>query len=239
MSEDFPVLSLKNVQLFLSSNLESGKQIFMMYYRGKTFRPLNVFFNTACKKNAQLFCKNFAIAYGNKCLLLQKNNEYGVWLEIEQQKSTETTSQEIVSETAQTEALESKFPNAQICFLLIQVITDDVEYLMGNRQKKAFQEEIIELLEQFLPPDSSNKDLIDRSLIASPLTTEELPTWTEEEIEQLFFQLGNLGMKYFGNINFVDRALEALKEFPVYQNPQFFKISMKFIFICKNLNSKK
>jgi hypothetical protein len=235
MSEDFPILSLKNVQLFLSSNLESGKQISMMHYRGKTFRPLNVFFNTSCKKNAQLFCQNFAIAYGNKCLLLQKNNEYGVWLEIEQQQSIETTSQESLNDTTQTEALESKFPNAQICFLLIQVITDDVEYLMGNRQKKAFQEEIIELLEEFISPDSNNIDLIDRSLVANPLTAEELPDWTDEEIDRLFFKLGNLGIKYFGNLSFVDRALEALKEFPVYQNSQFFKLSMKFIFICKNI----
>jgi hypothetical protein len=239
MIENTPILSLKNVQLSSLEDRKRDKQIPTLNFRGKTFRPLSVFFNITCKDNAQVFCRSFSKLYGNQCVLLQKNNEYGVWIEIDRPQISIPTTEKVETEAAKEKVEQEQLTNTQICLLLLQVITDDIEYLMGNRKKEHFQEEVSQIFQQFLSTDSAVPASIDYLLMLDPLTAKNLPDWTEEQIDELFARVGSLAIRYFGNISFLDRALEAIKELPVYQNSEVLRLCMKFVLICKNIEKQK
>ncbi|MGL5880484.1 MAG: Npun_F0813 family protein [Xenococcaceae cyanobacterium] len=311
MNEKIPVLDLKNVQLCFLDNPSNGGQVSMMHYEGITFRPLSVFFNIACQQNAQIFCKNFSVIYGKQCVLLQKNNEYSVWIEINQQKyvankhdrDSSSSFEEITTKVKQSKQQESIFSpaneskslarefqtssidlqkiafekerakrqnipqkldrqetppsknerdtsqdrtsdrtlqpsNMQVFLLLIQIISEDVEYLMGERKKVAFCQEISYILEQSWVFSSKKSGSIHYLLFLNPMQTKNLPNLREEYIEQLFDRLGYLCIKYFGNTKFLDRALDLLQEMPIYSNERVLSLCLKFVLICKNLEKK-
>jgi hypothetical protein len=309
MNEQILVLDLKNVQLCFLDNPPSGGQLSMMHYEGITFRPLSVFFNIACQQNAQIFCKNFSVIYGKQCVLLKKNNEYSVWIEINQQKyvanrhdrdssvsfSEEVTtkvkksnqqeaifspanqefqtSSKIADKTASESQKEAKTPNIpfklnqqetspsknervrvtsqdstsartlqpsnmQVFLLLIQIISEDVRYLMGEKKKVAFCQEISYILEQSWVFSSKKSGSIHYLLFLDPMQTKNLPNVREEYIEQLFDRLGYVCIKYFGNTKFLDRALDSLQAMPIYSNDRVLSLCLKFVLICKNLEKK-
>ncbi len=316
MIEKIPVLDLKNVHLCFLDNSPSGRQVSMMHYEGMTFRPLSVFFNIACQQNAQNFCKNFSVIYGKQCVLLQKNNEYSVWIEINQQKyvanrhdrdSSVSSSEEVTtkvkkskqqepifspanepvsiarefqtsskiddkaaSESQKEEAKRQNIPlklnqletpppknersratsqdytsartlqpsNLQVFLVLIQIISEDIEYLMGDRKKVAFCQEISYILQQSWLFSSKKSGSIHYLLFLNPMQTKNLPNLREEYIEQLFERLGYLCIKYFGNTKFLDRALDSLQEMPIYSNDRVLSLCLKFVLICKNLAKK-
>jgi hypothetical protein len=109
---------------------------------------------------------------------------------------------------------------------------------MGQRKKIAFQQEISQIFRKFELPDTNKSGVIHYLLSLNIFEAKELPNWREEQVECLFEQLSYLGIKYFGNSSFLDRALDTLQEMPAYQNQRFLDLCMKFVLICKSWEKK-
>jgi hypothetical protein len=226
MNENILVLKRSDVDLSRVRDSETGRLVVVVQYQGRTFRLMNQF-NAAQKGRAKALCESLVESRSQCCILLDQGATYSVWLETQSSRSAPSAS---VKKSPPTNAEVSL---TQASLLIIQTVADDIEDLMGTNQKRSFHEDITKIFKQCLLPGSESPAVVNPLLTIDPITANKLPNWQQKEIEVLFPRVGRLGRKYFGSTTFVERAIEALKELPIYTNPRFMYCCMQFVLLCK------
>ena len=226
MDENILVLNRSDVEMSRVRDPETGRLVMILRYQGRTFRLMNQF-SGGQKERALALCDNLVESRGQCCVLLEQEPMFSVWLETQGDRASEPVRTNI----AASEIAENSLTIA--CLSIVKTIADDIEDLMGSSQKRTFQEELTKIFKQCLLPGADSPATINALLTVDPLTARGLPVWGQKEIELLFPRLGRLGRKYFGSTSFVERAIESLKELPIYTNPRFMYCCMQFVLICK------
>lgn len=223
MNENVLVLKRSDVELSRVRDSDDGRLVMILSYQGRTFRLMNQF-SAAQKDKAKTLAESLVETRGQSVVLLNQEPTYSVWLEVQSDRSAATqTPARVASEDSYTQA----------CLLIVQAIADDIEDLMGASQKRTFQEEMTKIFKQCLLPGAESPGAINPLLTVDPLIATGLPIWRQKELEILFPRVGRLSKKYFGNTTFVERAVETLKELPIYTNPRFMYCCMQFVLMCK------
>jgi hypothetical protein len=223
MNENIFVLKRSDVELSRVPDPETGRLILMMRYQGRTFRLMSQF-STGQQDRAQALCESLVENRKQCCVLLKQDPLCSVWIETANRQATEA----VVSVRSNTE-----ITLTQASLLIIQAIANDIEDLMGEGQKTAFQEEMTKIFKQSLLPGAESSAAINPLLTVNPLTATDLPNWEQKELSVLFPRLGRVGRKYFGSTTFVERAIDELKELPISNNARFMYCCMQFVLMCK------
>jgi hypothetical protein len=226
MNEIVLVLKRSDVDMSRVLDPETGRLTMLLHYQGRRFRLMNQF-SGGQKDSALALCESLVESRGQCCILLEQDPMYSVWLETQVNRATEPVSTNVpardISESSLTTA----------CLSILQTIADDIDDLMGSSQKRTFQEELTKIFKQCLLPGAESPANINPLLIVDPLVAKGLPVWGQKEIEILFPRVGRLCKKYYGSNSFVERAVESLKDLPIYTNPRFMYCCMQFVLICK------
>lgn len=227
MNENILVLKRQDVEISRVQNPDDGRLLMILRYQGQAFRLMSQF-SAGQKDRAKMLCEGLVESRGQRCVLLEQGSRCSVWLEtISEQRSEQVTATVSAATT-------SVLSLTQICLLIIQTIADDIEDLMGASQKRAFQEDMTKVFKECLLPGANTPETINYLLTIDPLATTNLPIWEQKNLEKLFPRLARVGKKYFGNTTFVERAIDAFKELPIYSNPQFMYGCIQFVLFCKS-----
>jgi hypothetical protein len=202
-------------------------------YRDKNYERLNLFFNNSMQERALEFCHKCIAERQKQCLLIQEECGFSVWSEI---ILTETLSQEqlITNEVPiELTANETSCYVTQASLLILQIIADEIEYLMGAKQKKTFVKELISFLQKSGLPATDSLEKIEALLGLDPMKNNGLPIWKQPDLDTFFTQITFLGVKYFGNTSFINRTVDYLKQLPLYREPEFMHCVQQFLSLAQ------
>jgi hypothetical protein len=232
MNENIFVLKRSDVEIARVRAPDNGRLVMIVRYQGRTFRLMNQF-SAAQKDRAKALAESLVETRKQCCVLLDQEPTYSVWLEVQIEQPTSPVKANAPAAINAPARVTSESSYTQACLLIVQTIAEDIEDLMGVSQKRTFQEEMTKIFKQCLLPGAESPAAINSLLTVDPLTATRLPIWEQKELEILFPRLGRLSKKYFGNTSFVERAIETLKELPIYTNPRFMYCCMQFVLMCK------
>lgn len=135
---------------------------------------------------------------------------------------TETVSgarEQLASEKASAgEALSPLFTIA--CLLLLQAVYIDIEDMLGGRQAKAFEKDIIQVFKNGSFPQTDSPKAVKELLTADPLNNLQIPPWQEAHLNKLLQDMHGLGHAYLGNNSFT-AATEVLEDMEAGDRAQF------------------
>lgn len=256
------IVVVQNQDIKFIQNQESKPEdpLFQLEYRNELFERLNISFHKEKKKMLDNFVDFVHKKKQTNILILERNFEYLVYSSLdlsesesqldEKQKEEKNQQTEIiieekkeklkkVTEVDDINLLLSSLPNLKInyftlaCVLIIQNMEEEIEYLMGSKQLKKFNEDVIKVFQKIKLPGCETLEQINRFLDKNTLVYEQLPKWNQTEIDSLFSEISKVGKKYFGNTIFVDICVDNLKKLPEYNEPEFMNCCLQFVLIAK------
>jgi hypothetical protein len=242
MKSKILVLQPKDVETNKILTRKQDTNILTLKYQGKNYERLNIFFNTSLQQKAFEFCQKFINEHQKDCLLINEQRGFSVWSEIQQKSTKELSTPEkaeivpanVVTTNEEKDTLETSLYITQASLLIFQIITDDIEDLMGTKQKKAFQQELTKILEESSLPGTESSKQVTYLLDIDPINTDNLPLWRQKDMENLFSQLTFVAIKYFGNTSFVERTIDVLKEISIYNQPVFINCVEQFLLLSQS-----
>lgn len=219
----------------------------LFQYQDKVFERLNISFSQDKKQMLEQYC-NVLQEQKKNVLVLNKKIEYLVYIEVEKKITsiaTEEESNDIQLEEEQVLKQEESILEEEIyeeikppyltlaSVLIMQNMLEEIEYLMGQKQQLKFKKDLRQLLKKLSFPEMKSLDQINDIIDINALDNQNLPIWSEVEIQRLFPVLRDLGRKYFGNTFFVDVCIQNLQSLSVYNEPEFMNCCMQFVMISK------
>jgi len=103
--------------------------------------------------------------------------------------------EQLASEKASAgEALSPLFTIA--CLLLLQAVYIDIEDMLGGRQAKAFEKDIIQVFKNGSFPQTDSPKAVKELLTADPLNNLQIPPWQEAHLNKLLQDMHGLGHAY-------------------------------------------
>ncbi|MBO9998984.1 MAG: hypothetical protein J7641_08260 [Cyanobacteria bacterium SID2] len=206
------ILKRQDVEITGIQHPKTGQQVPVLKYQGQTFRLISVF-NANQAEEARAFWRDLTDNRGKACVLLEEPDRYSVWGKVRLEQ--------IGEDPAASGAAAVPF-FTQASLLLLQAVYFDIEDLLGNRQAGAFEKEIAKVFQQWKFPQATSPQEILDLLERDPLEgSQQVPPWQEHHLNTLLQELYRLGKEYFGNPNFVERAIDALQDLPDGEREQF------------------
>lgn len=204
------ILKRQDVEIKSVQHPKRDQQVPILTYQGQTFRLIKSFGGSQAEE-AKAYWRDLTDNRGKICVLLQEPDRHSVWgkVRLEQLASEETAS----------ESLSPLFTIA--CMLLLQAVYIDIEDLLGGRQAKAFEKDLIKLFKDGDFPQTESPKAIKELLTTDPLNNDiQLPPWEEVHLKKLLQELHGLGHAYFGNNSFT-AATEVLEDMEASERAQF------------------
>ncbi|BAU64256.1 hypothetical protein STA3757_16270 [Stanieria sp. NIES-3757] len=245
MNQGIVILQRQNLKIHETFVSESNNRILTFIYQDKTYEKLSISFKLSLKGNALEFCKNYLNKHQKQCILVDEKEIFSVWSEILStsaiKESGLSKSQTPILSSAEkkekvTSISTSFFQNlsvTQATLLIIQILLDDIEDLMGNRHQESFKQELIKILQKSHLPGTESLEKINVLLTIDPRDNNQLPSWQQEQVNQMFAYLTVLAKKYFNNTSFVDSLMEVLQELPEYSKFEFVNCCTQFVLLCR------
>jgi len=205
-------VDIKNVQ-----HPKKDQQIPILTYQEQTFRLLSVF-GAAQEEDARSLWRDLTDNRGKACVLLEEPERFSIWgkVRLEQMLSSPDTEDEPTGKVAEPAFI-------QACLLLLQVLYIDIEDLLGAKQAKLFEQDLLNVFTEWRFPQGASAKAVTHLLTVDPLAMPNLPTWGDHHLHRLLEESHRLGKNYFGNANFTGRALEALEDLSDSDRKQVFQ----------------
>ncbi|MEA5462996.1 Npun_F0813 family protein [Leptothoe sp. PORK10 BA2] len=194
------ILKRQDVEIGNFKHPSKEQKIPILSYQGQTFRLLSVF-NAAQEDDARSLWRDLTDNQGKACVLLEEPERFSVWGKIHLEKAS--------AETVAVPGVSNVFVKAAV--IIIQAMYEDIADLMGDKQAKRFEGDLVAIGTQIRLPDMTSGALVTHLLEADPFSA-PLPAWQTNHLNTLFKELHRIGKSYFGHSNFTERALEALDE---------------------------
>ena len=195
------ILKRKDVEISSVQHPKQDQKIPILNYQGQTFRLLSVFAANQ-EEEAVSFWRDLTDNHGKFCILLEEPERYSVWGRIRNKQSDNNTRDHNQNITSLTQA----------CLLLLQTVYTDIEDLLGNRQAKLFEKDIIKIFKQWNFPQADSPATIEQWLSDDPLETLQIPPWQEHHLITLLQELYRIGTEYFGNSTFASEVRDILQD---------------------------
>ncbi|NEP61357.1 MAG: hypothetical protein F6K31_31115 [Symploca sp. SIO2G7] len=201
------ILKRQDVEIGNFQHPSKEQKIPILSYQGQTFRLLSVF-NAAQEEEARTLWRDLTDNRGKACVLLEEPERFSVWGKIQLDRlQLEQPSEETSAATAN--GVSAVFVKAGV--LIIQAMYEDVADLMGGKQAKRFEGDLVAVGAQMRLPQMGSAELVMGLLKLDPFSA-SLPPWQTSHLNTIFKELHRIGRSYFGRSNFTERALEALDE---------------------------
>ncbi|AFZ37448.1 hypothetical protein Sta7437_3966 [Stanieria cyanosphaera PCC 7437] len=232
MNQVIVILQRQNVKISETKLSESNTQILTFTYHNKTYEKLNISFKITLQDNALNFCKNYFDKHQKQCILLDEKDIFSVWSEVLPISEIKEPSLSESENSTLTFTTAKNLYVTQATLLIVQILLTDIEDLMGNRHKENFKQELIKIFQKSNLPETESLEKINSLLMVDPLNKNQLPSWEQEQVKQIFSSLIFLATKYFNNTSFVEEILEIFQELPEYNEPEFLNCCMQFVNLC-------
>ncbi len=198
------ILKRQDVELSSFQHPSKEQKIPILSYQGQTFRLLSVF-NAAQEEEARTLWRELTDNRGKACVLLEEPERFSVWGKIQ----LEQPSQENKPAPNSVNGVSTVFVKAGV--LIIQAMYEDIADLMGGKQAKRFEGDLVAVGAQMHLPELGSAESVTGLLKLDPFSG-SLPLWQTSHLNTIFKELHRIGRNYFGRSNFTERALEALDE---------------------------
>jgi hypothetical protein len=228
MNQEIIILQRQNLKIAETKFSESNTHTLTFSYQDTIYEKLSISFKISLKGNALEFCKNFFAKHKKRCILVDEKEIFSVWSEV-LSKSNETSP--LLAEERITKISVNSSQNlyvTQASLLIVQILLDEIEDLMGNRHQATFKQELIKILQKSNLSDTESLEKINVLLTVDPRDNNQLPAWEQDQVNSMFFSLTILAKKYFNNSNFIDSVMEILQELPEYSKLEFANCCMQF-----------
>lgn len=208
------ILKRQDVDIKMMRHPKKDQQIPILSYQGQTFRLLSVF-TSAQEDDARSLWRDLTDNRGKACVLLEEADRFSIWGKIriepaDNHHEPTGTPQSLANEV-----------NVKACLLILQVLYMDVEDLLGNKQARQFESDISHEFTEWRFPQATTPQAVKTLLTVDPLAMAPLPPWQDHHLQRLLEATHRIGRDYFGNANFVARALEALEDLPPVDQTRF------------------
>lgn len=203
------ILKRQDVEIGSFKHPSKEQKIPILSYQGQTFRLLSVF-NAAQEEDARSLWRDLTDNRGKACVLLEEPERFSVWGKIQLERVSE--------ETAAAPGVSNVFVKAGV--LIIQAMYEDVADLMGHKQAKRFEGDLVAIGNQMRLPQMTSEELVASLLRLDPFSA-SLPSWQTNHLNTIFKELHRIGKSYFGHSNFTERALEALDDLSLTERDAF------------------
>ena len=208
------ILKRQDVEIGSFQHPSKEQKIPILSYQGQTFRLLSVF-NAAQEEDAHTLWRDLTDNRGKACVLLEEPERFSVWGKIQIERVA--VAAKAPSPTA-AGGINPIFIRAGV--LIIQAMYEDVADLMGDKQAKRFEQDLVAMgTEMRLPQMTSNESVV-HLLRLDPFSL-ELPPWQTNHLNTIFKALHRIGRSYFGRSNFTERTLEALDDLSLTEREAF------------------
>lgn len=194
------ILKRQDVEIGNFKHPSKEQKIPILSYQGQTFRLLSVF-NAAQEEDARSLWRDLTDNRGKACVLLEEPERFSVWGKIHLEKAS--------GATAAVSGVNNVFVKAAV--LIIQAMYEDIADLMGDKQAKRFEGDLVAIGTQMRLPAMTSGALVAQLLDLDPFSA-ALPPWQTSHLNTIFKELHRIGKNYFGHSNFTERALETLEE---------------------------
>lgn len=200
------ILKRQDVEITSIQHPKRDQQIPILNYQGQSFRLISVF-NAKQADEARAFWRDLTDNRGKACVLLEEPDRYSVWGKVRLDQLT--------SDDHGDGGGEAKAPYfVQACLLILQAVYFDVEDLLGTKQAKSFQKDILDVFREWKFPQADSPDAVQNLLTGDPLQGLQIPSWQEHHLNTLLQELHRLGKDYFGNTSFAEGVPEILQDMP-------------------------
>jgi hypothetical protein len=208
------ILKRQDVEITSIQHPKKEQKVPILQYQGQHFRLISVF-SAAQEEDAKAFWRDLTDNRGKACVLLEEPERFSVWgkVRLEQLGSDDKDG----GGNDSTAALSF----IQASLLLLQAVYIDIEDLLGSRQANLFQQEIVNMFQQWRFPQAETPEAVDQLLKVDPLAASHPPPWQEHHINTLLQELYRLGKQHFGNANFTSRVLDALQDMSAADRQKF------------------
>ena len=196
------ILKRQDVEISTIQHPSRDQQVPILYYQGQTFRLISVF-KASQEVEARALWRSLTDNRGKACVLLEEPDRYSVWGKIRLEQPDSDTGNH------------SKMEILTLAVItLLQVVYQDIEDFLGNRQATLFEKDITAVLQRRQFPAISSEDSV-RSLINAELSQmTDVPPWQETHVIILLEELHRLGTTYFGDSNFAHQLDDRLHDMP-------------------------
>ncbi|NMF86516.1 Npun_F0813 family protein [Nodosilinea sp. P-1105] len=206
------ILKRQDVDIKMMRHPKKDQQIPVLSYQGQTFRLLSMF-TSAQEEDARALWRDLTDNRGKACVLLEEADRFSVWGKVRIDQTADTTASQRVASASEV--------NIKACLLILQVLYMDVEDLLGHKQAKQFETDIGQVFTEWHFPQTNTPQAIKTLLTVDPLAMPQLPPWQDHHLQRLLEETHRIGKDYFGNANFVMRALEPLEDLATSEQTQF------------------
>jgi len=196
------ILKRQDVEISKVQPPSADQPIPILTYQGQTYRLLKVFESHQAEE-AKALWRDLIDNKGKVSVLLQEPERHSVWGKIRLEQDAEASGSD--------QALPFLF--TQGCFLMAQAVAIDIEDLLGPKQAKAFEKNLIEVFQQWNLPHAGSEQIIVQLVSIDPLE-DGFPTnaWKEVDLSNFLREVHRLGKEYFGNTSFTVGAMEVLND---------------------------
>ncbi len=199
------ILKRQDVEISSIQHPKRSQKVPILQYQGQTFRLINIFGATQSNE-ARAFWRDLTDNRGKACVLLEEPERYSIWGKIRLDQLQESDEDPPIGS--------AKPVLVQACLLLLQAVHIDIEDLLGDRQLKIFEQELVNLFKGNQFPGVDSPDATNQLLTIDPLASLQVPPWPEGHLTTLLQELHRLGKEHFGNANFTQRVMETLEDMP-------------------------
>ncbi|PSN18675.1 hypothetical protein C7271_11310 [filamentous cyanobacterium CCP5] len=214
------ILKRQDVDIKTIAHPKKNQPIPILVYQGQTFRVLKVF-TAAQEDEARSMWRDLTDNRGKACVLLEEPDRYSIWGKIRLDQFDDDGDD--TSGSSQKSPQTSNPTLVQACLLLLQMLYVDVEDLLGSKQAKLFENDILQVFKEWKFPQAGSPKEVESLLMVDPLAMQQLPTWQEHHLYRLLESMHGIGKDYFGNANFTERALEALEDMNANEQKLFMR----------------
>ncbi len=195
------ILKRQDVEIVNVQNPQNrDQQIPILHYQGQTFRLLNMFGDN--REEALALWRDLTDNRGKACVLLEEPNRFSVWGRVKLDRHHANA----IAESG----TDGSF--IQACLLILQALCLEIEDLLGSRQSLLFKQDLLKVLQKGKFSQGDTASALDRLLEFDPLSSIQLPAWSDSQLQLLLGALYDLGKVYLGNTDFIIGAKEALND---------------------------
>ena len=203
------ILKRQDVEISNVQHPEKDQQIPILNYQGQTFTLLNVF-SASQAEEARTVWRDLTDNRGKACVLLEEPERFSIWGKVRLDSLGGSDGGGAAARTAHVLGT----------ILLLQAVFFDIEDLLGDRQAQKFRQDISGVFTKLQFPNLNSADAIDHVLTFDPFEG-TLPKWGDLQVMSLLQELHGVAKVYFGNANFIGRAVDALQDMPEGDRKEF------------------
>jgi hypothetical protein len=212
------ILKRQDVDITTIQHPKTDQQIPILSYQGQTFRLLNVF-SAAQEDDARSLWRDLTDNRGKACVLLEEPERFSIWGKVRLEQFGYSGG----AATAEAQPAAINPVSIKACLLLLQALYIDVEDLLGAKQARQFEQDLSTVFSEWRFPQADTPQALKTLLTVDPLAMPQLPAWADHHLQRLLEELHRIGKDYFGNANFVERALDATEDLSMAEQEEFQK----------------